>query len=96
MKRLSKIMLITGITMLGAPLIGIVFTVVGMIGAFHQLEGPGISNPQALSQSIGLTLIATAGGLIIGIIGCLLVLAAVIVHFSTKSAAPSVSSPSPQ
>jgi biopolymer transport protein ExbB len=42
-------------------------TVIGMMGAFAVLGSSGISNPQALSASIGEVLAATAAGLFIAI-----------------------------
>lgn len=50
-----------------APMIGLLGTVIGMIGAFAVLGSSGISNPQALAARIGEVLIATASGLFIAI-----------------------------
>ena len=50
-----------------APMIGLLGTVIGMIGAFAVLGTSGISNPQALAARIGEVLIATASGLFIAI-----------------------------
>jgi biopolymer transport protein ExbB len=50
-----------------APMIGLLGTVIGMIGAFAVLGSTGISNPQALAARIGEVLIATASGLFIAI-----------------------------
>jgi biopolymer transport protein ExbB len=50
-----------------APMIGLLGTVIGMMGAFAVLGSSGISNPQALSTSIGEVLMATASGLFIAI-----------------------------
>jgi biopolymer transport protein ExbB len=50
-----------------APMIGLLGTVIGMIGAFSVLGASGISNPQALAARIGEVLIATASGLFIAI-----------------------------
>jgi biopolymer transport protein ExbB len=50
-----------------APMIGLLGTVIGMMGAFAVLGTSGISNPQALSTSIGEVLMATASGLFIAI-----------------------------
>jgi biopolymer transport protein ExbB len=50
-----------------APMIGLLGTVTGMIGAFAVLGGSGIGDPSALSAKIGEVLVATASGLIIAI-----------------------------
>ena len=50
-----------------APMIGLLGTVTGMIGAFAVLGSTGIGDPSALSGKIGEVLVATASGLIIAI-----------------------------
>ncbi len=49
------------------PMIGLLGTVTGMIGAFAVLGSSGIGDPSALSAKIGEVLIATASGLFIAI-----------------------------
>ncbi|MBC2595558.1 MotA/TolQ/ExbB proton channel family protein [Ruficoccus amylovorans] len=50
-----------------APMIGLLGTVSGMIGAFQTMERIGMGQPQAFAGSIGEALITTASGLVIGI-----------------------------
>lgn len=50
-----------------SPMIGLLGTVIGMMGAFATLGASGISDPRALSTSIGEVLLATASGLFIAI-----------------------------
>jgi biopolymer transport protein ExbB len=50
-----------------SPMIGLLGTVIGMMGAFAVLGQSGISNPQALAAKIGEVLMATASGLFIAI-----------------------------
>ena len=50
-----------------SPMIGLLGTVIGMIGAFSVLASSGISDPRALSGKIGEVLLATASGLFIAI-----------------------------
>lgn len=50
-----------------APMIGLLGTVTGMIGAFAVLGSSGIGDPSALSAKIGEVLVATASGLVIAI-----------------------------
>ena len=50
-----------------SPMIGLLGTVIGMMGAFAVLGTSGISNPQALAAKIGEVLMATASGLFIAI-----------------------------
>lgn len=49
------------------PMIGLLGTVTGMIGAFAVLGRAGVGDPSALSAKIGEVLIATASGLVIAI-----------------------------
>jgi biopolymer transport protein ExbB len=55
--------LITGI----APMIGLLGTVSGMIGAFQKIGMGGMGKPELLAANIGEALITTAAGLIIAI-----------------------------
>src|SRR5688572_5518851 len=48
-------------------MIGLLGTVIGMMGAFAVLAGSGITDPRALSGKIGEVLLATASGLFIAI-----------------------------
>jgi biopolymer transport protein ExbB len=50
-----------------SPMIGLLGTVIGMIGAFAVLGSTGISDPRALASRIGEVLLATASGLFIAI-----------------------------
>ena len=49
------------------PMIGLLGTVTGMMGAFSTLKTSGIGDPGALAGSIGEVLVATASGLFIAI-----------------------------
>ena len=50
-----------------SPMIGLLGTVIGMMGAFAVLASSGIADPRALSGKIGEVLLATASGLFIAI-----------------------------
>lgn len=50
-----------------APMIGLLGTVSGMIGAFQTMSTGGMGRPERLAGDIGEALITTAAGLIIGI-----------------------------
>ena len=50
-----------------APMIGLLGTVSGMIGAFQTISTGGMGRPELLAGDIGEALITTAAGLIIGI-----------------------------
>jgi biopolymer transport protein ExbB len=50
-----------------SPMIGLLGTVIGMMGAFGKLGASGIGDPRGLAQSIGEVLTATASGLFIAI-----------------------------
>lgn len=50
-----------------SPLLGLLGTVTGMIGAFHAITEAGVGDPRSLSGGIGEALITTAAGLIVAI-----------------------------
>jgi biopolymer transport protein ExbB len=50
-----------------SPLMGLLGTVLGIIGAFNALQAGGAGDPRALSGGIGEALIATAAGLFVAI-----------------------------
>jgi biopolymer transport protein ExbB len=50
-----------------APMIGLLGTVSGMIGAFQTISRGGMGRPELLAGDIGQALITTAAGLVIGI-----------------------------
>jgi biopolymer transport protein ExbB len=50
-----------------SPMIGLLGTVSGMIGAFQKIAGGGMGKPELLAGNIGEALITTAAGLIIAI-----------------------------
>lgn len=50
-----------------APMIGLLGTVIGMMGAFAVLGSSGVSDPRALALRIGEVLMATASGLFLAI-----------------------------
>lgn len=50
-----------------SPMIGLLGTVIGMVGAFAVLGQSGVSNPRELAAKIGEVLYATASGLFIAI-----------------------------
>ena len=50
-----------------APMIGLLGTVIGMMGAFAVLGSSGVTNPRLLATRIGEVLLATASGLFIAI-----------------------------
>jgi biopolymer transport protein ExbB len=50
-----------------APMIGLLGTVIGMMGAFAVLGSSGVSDPRKLALSIGEVLMATASGLFLAI-----------------------------
>jgi len=50
-----------------SPMIGLLGTVIGMMGAFAVLGQSGVSDPRKLAMSIGEVLLATASGLFIAI-----------------------------
>ena len=54
-----------------APMIGLLGTVIGMMGAFAVLGASGVADPRTLALRIGEVLTATASGLFIAIPACI-------------------------
>ena len=50
-----------------SPMIGLLGTVAGMIGAFQKIGMGGMGDPEILASDIGMAMVTTATGLIIGI-----------------------------
>lgn len=95
MKSGPKVILVAGILLsLGAPCLGIICTVIAMIGAFHAVGHDGIADPSLLARAIGEALLATWAGLIIGMIGWPLVLAGALWVWSRKRIVPLGNPPS--
>ena len=60
---INYLSLITAIS----PMVGLLGTVSGMIGAFQKIAGGGMGKPELLAGNIGEALITTAAGLIVAI-----------------------------
>lgn len=83
MKPSAKWTLIAGlICTLGAPFVGLFFTVIAMVTAFNTLGQNGISDPKVLAGSVGTALVSTEIGLVIGIIGLPLIVLSLILQFA--------------
>ncbi len=52
-----------------APLLGLLGTIAGMMGAFHAAQLQGLNNPTAILGGVGEALISTATGITLAIIG---------------------------
>lgn len=66
-RRIKKYLSILDTTITAAPLLGILGTVIGIIGSFNALGVDGIGNPLAVTRGISEALITTAFGLIIAL-----------------------------
>jgi biopolymer transport protein ExbB/TolQ len=71
--------------MVGAPMIGLLFTVMGMRNAFSELGNSGIANPEQLGAHIGEVLIATVVGLFFSVVGIPPLVVSIIQHKKWKN-----------
>ncbi len=60
---------VTGVVMVGSPLIGLLGTMGGMVGAFEWMGMNGVLDPHIISEKVGEVLIATATGLGVAVLG---------------------------
>ena len=70
----GKYLAIIGAFLQAGPIIGLVSTVVGMRKAFASLNSNGIADTAMVSSSIGDVLVATAAGMVVGLIGVALII----------------------
>lgn len=77
-------MIIGGAMTLGGPALGVAGTVISMMSSFNTLGKSGVSDMDSLSSNISATLIATAGGIIIGIVGLIILVIALVVWLLTR------------
>jgi len=68
-------MIVGGVMALMAPFVGLVGTVIGMNRSFERLASSGITDPAALSNEIGGTLVATSLGILLFFPGLLIFIA---------------------
>lgn len=71
---------------LGGPALGVLGTVIGMMGGFETLGKAGVADPEALASNIGISLMSTATGIVIGIVGVCVFIAGVIILIATRQA----------
>jgi biopolymer transport protein ExbB len=64
---LERFLNILGTIAAVSPLLGLLGTVTGIIGAFNAITAQGVGDPRVLSGGIGQALITTAAGLIVAI-----------------------------
>lgn len=88
MKPLPFRLLMGGIIVLvGAPMLGLLGTVFGMIFAFRDLGDNGIAAPKDLASHVGIVMMAPLTGLVVaGIIGLPLIIVALAIHFGGRPA----------
>lgn len=67
-KALSKGLWVLETIVTAAPLLGLVGTIIGMMGSFKLIGGSGLVNPTGITGGVAQALIATTLGLIIAII----------------------------
>jgi biopolymer transport protein ExbB len=67
--RLARHLWVVDTLVTGAPLLGLLGTILGIIDTFQALATSGISDPGAVSRGIGTALFATALGIAIALVG---------------------------
>src|SRR4051794_22972843 len=85
---LARTGLIVGSLLTLAPFFGLAGSMLGMLGAFHELGPSGIGDPKAVSGHISLSLYSTAAGLILCPIGVVIFVLSLIVYARRQPTAP--------
>lgn len=80
--------IIVGALLSAAPIIGFFGTVLGMTQAFSALGSSGVADPQALSNSIGTTLISTAVGFSLFPIGIVILVLSLVFFVRLQNSTP--------
>ncbi len=85
MNPLAKWFLIGGgVLTLGGPALGVLGTVIGMVWSFNTLGREGVADPESLSSNIGVSLMSTTGGFVLGVFGLSILIAGIIIMIATK------------
>lgn len=87
-RRLLLTGIIIGSLLTLSPAIGLLGTVFGMIRAFATLGGSGITDPHALSESIGTALISTATGFFLFPVGVALLTISIVFFCRLRASTP--------
>ena len=88
-------MMITGGALaVAGPALGMLGTVIGMMGSFRTLGASGVAKPEDLSRCISAALLSTFGGLIVGLVGLVVIVVALIVWLCTRTKPNAASLPS--
>ena len=87
-RRLLIAGIVMGALLTLAPVFGLLGTVFGMMRAFDTLGSTGLGDPQALSASIGDTLIATAAGLFLCPVGIVVLTLSLVFFFRLRRPVP--------
>ncbi len=75
----------SGAMTIAGPMLGVLGTVLGMVGSFNSLGESGVGDPQALSSHISTAMLSTAGGFLLGGIGLVAFIVTLVVWLSTRS-----------
>ena len=91
-RRLTIAGIVFGALLTLAPAFGLLGTVLGMSRAFSTLGDSGITDPKALSDSVGVTLVSTATGLFLFPFGIVILTLFLIFYFRLRASSPPPSS----
>ena len=87
-RRLLIAGIVMGALLTLAPVFGLLGTVFGMMRAFDTLGNQGVADPQALSASIGDTLISTVAVLFLRPVGIVLLTLSLVCFFRLRRPIP--------
>jgi biopolymer transport protein ExbB/TolQ len=71
-----------------SPVFGVLGTVFGMTRAFSVLGKAGVADPQALSASIGTTLVSTAAGFALCPVGVVVLVLSIVFYSRLRASTP--------
>ena len=80
--------IIIGTLLASSPLLGLLGTAYGMFRSFGTLQGPGISDPQALSHGMSLALYSSAVGLVLCPVGVVILIVSLVLRARARTSSP--------
>ena len=84
MSKPVRVVLVGVALLMGGCLLGVGTTLAAMVGSFHQMAGSGGPAPEQLSEGLNISMIATATGILVAIVGLCLTIGGLVAWMATR------------